>query len=345
MEAFVDLLTINLTAALAFALRELWGRFPDKPPVYFGQKYLMTILFLNVLYLFLFWILGAYDRRQKRALLEDFVLIFGIISTGLFVLVTFLFMGRMWWMSRGTLYLFWFISIAALCLIRVAKAKYKKPDAVKADLTDLEKEMAAAKATLDPSITPSVSVVIVNTNDKSKLMQCLDSLDCAASRAVKEITVVDNASTDGTIEYLEKEHPRVRVVRNPFNLGYPCSVNNGIRASSGEYCLILNPDIIVIPGAIEVMLDHLVTHPAVAIAGCKLLNLDGTLQYSARRFLDLRTYLYRFTPLRGLMAGSALERAYLMQDWDHNDDRVVDWVLGGCMLARRKAFEAVGLMD
>jgi GT2 family glycosyltransferase len=195
------------------------------------------------------------------------------------------------------------------------------------------------------SLQEKVSIVIVNTNELVKLKRCLASIMAAKASSPLEIIVVDNNSSDGTTDFLAKNYPAVKLVKNINNLGYPRSVNNGLRAASSNYCLILNPDIIVLPGAIEIMLDYMLAHPRAGIAGCRLFNENGSLQYSVRRFLDLRTYLYRFTPLRGLMAGSALERFYLMQDWDHKDNRMVDWVLGGCMMVRKEAMDEVGMMD
>ncbi len=345
MKAIIDLLIINVSVVMAFVLRELWGSFPDKPPSFFMGKYLLTILALNLVYLFLLWILGAYDRRQKRALLEEFVLIFGVISTGLFVLLTFLFMGRMWWMSRGIIYMFWAFSIVLLCLSRMATRGKTPRDTLVVDLSRTLKELENRKKALEKTILEPVSIVIVTYNSREKIGGCLDSLLKADLKIKNEIIVVDNASLDDTAAMIADKYPRIRLIKNQNNLGYSKAVNQGIRAAGSNLILILNPDMTVFPGTIEVMMEYMIINPEVGLAGCKLLNRNGSLQYSARRFLDLRTYLYRFTPLRGLLKGSALERSYLMQDWDHNEDRDVDWVLGGCMLGTRSAINKVGLMD
>jgi hypothetical protein len=159
------------------------------------------------------------------------------------------------------------------------------------------------------------------------------------------IIIVDNNSSDGTAEYVKNNYPRIKLVKNMENYGYSRAVNIGLKSAPADFYLISNPDMTLIPGSIEVVLDHMLQNPGTGLSSCKLLNTDGSLQYSARRFLDLRTYLYRFTPIRGLMKGSAIERSYLMQDWDHNDNRAVDWVLGGLMLLRKEAYDKVGPLD
>ena len=343
---FIDLLIINFSAIAAFVLREIAGYQDKMSASEVLDKYLISLLLWNLLFVFIFWMLGAYDRRQKRVVIEEFVLILGLFSTGLAIQIAFMFLGQMWWMSRAIVFMFWGFSISLLCFSRLFFKKAQSGlDLIKLNVKDLELKLKDKKNQLDQKLKEALSIVIVNTNEKEKLSRCLKSLMQAGIKVPLEIIVVDNQSIDGTIEFLKKEYSQVKIVKNPQNLGYPRSVNNGLRAASADYCLILNPDIMVLPGSIEIMLQYLIEHPQVGLTGCKLLNEDGSLQYSVRRFLDARTYLYRFTPFRGLMAGSSLERYYLMQDWDHNDTRLVDWVLGGCMMVRRKAFEEIGMMD
>jgi len=341
-----DLLIVNLSAVFAFVFRGYYGDIAKQPPLSFWMKYVLALLSFNFLYLFVSWLVGLYDRRKKRALLEEYLLIFGVIMICLSVLVVFLFLGRLWWVSRTVLYLFIGISIGLLCVSRtIIKSKQPLPRQVKTDLAEIISRMTEAKQRISFAGSVRLSVIIVTYNSIDNVRNCLDSLKKAALNLPYDVIVIDNNSTDGTVEMLKKEHPGVEVVANPDNIGYSRAINQGLRWAKSEYCLILNPDIIVLPGAIEIMLDHLARHQGVGLLGCKLLNEDGTLQYSVRRFLDLRTYLYRFTPLRSLMAGSAIERYYLMQEWGHNDNRPVDWVLGGCMLGRKQALLDVGLMD
>lgn len=346
MRALIDILILNISAIAAFTLRQHYGDFIEKqaPSVYW-EKYLVVLALLNIVFPMVLWVLGIYDKRQKRALLEEFILIFGVLSTGVSILIVFFFLGRLWWMSRIVLFSFWGLSITLLCLSRLLiPTKKQSAGKMSVNISELRRKMINRKSELEHQIKERASIIIVTCNSKSKIGDLLDSLDKAGANLVQETIVVDNNSSDGTVEIIRR-YPRIKVISNTRNLGYAKAVNIGLKEAKNEYCLVLNPDIVVIPGAIEIMLGYLAAHPQVGLVGCKLLNEDGTLQYSVRRFLDLRTYLYRFTPLRGLMAGSAIERYYLMQDWDHNDNRLVDWVLGGCMMIRRSALLEVGYLD
>src|SRR3989338_9238876 len=342
MTILLDLIIINASAVMAFLLREYRLNFIDELPSIYLIKYFTALFAFNIIYFFISWLVGLYDKRHKRALLEEFLLIFGIFLMCMAVMIAILFLSRFWWVSRIIVYLFWVSSVLMICVAHyLTRANIASLDVLKNDLSEIKTTMSAKK----PNINSKLSIIIVNTNEKQKLVNCLDSIKAAGISFPLEIVVVDNISSDGTVEYLAGQYPRVKIVKNPDNLGYARSVNNGLRVATSDLCLILNPDIIVLPGAIEIMVDYMFKNPKAGIVGCKLFNEDGSLQHSVRRFLDLRTYLYMFTPLRGLMTGSAIERYYLMQDWDHNDNRIVDWVLGGCMLVKRAAFEQVGMMD
>jgi len=346
MAVLIDLFLLNLAALSSFLLRQNFGDFVIKQyPFFYWRYYLMVLVILNLVYPFIFWLLGLYDRRQKRALLEEFILIFGVISTGTAIMITFFFIGRLWWMSRIVLFAFWGLSIFLLCLSRIfIRMKSIQAKGTKINLEQLRLKLEVTKSELQDRVKEGVSIIIVTCNSYEKIVSCLGSIGKANLRMPHEIIVIDNNSQDDTLKYLSQQK-EIKVIKNEKNLGYSKAVNLGLKKAKNELMLILNPDIDVMPGSIEVMQQYLADHPQVGLVGCKLLNDNGTLQYSVRRFLDLRTYLYRFTPLRGLMSGSAIERYYLMQEWDHNNDRLVDWVLGGCMLARKKALNAVDLMD
>ncbi len=162
---------------------------------------------------------------------------------------------------------------------------------------------------------------------------------------VCEVIVVDNASHDGSPRMVEEEFPGVRLVANADNAGYSRAVNQAIRTAAGHYVLILNPDIEVLPGSIDALADHLDRNPETGIAGGKLLNPDGSLQYSCRTFYTLNTLLHRRTPIGKLFPNSRVVRDHLMMDWDHDSVREVDWMLGACLMVRRDAIREVGLMD
>jgi hypothetical protein len=190
-----------------------------------------------------------------------------------------------------------------------------------------------------------VSVIIVSYNTKTYLRECLTSFFDDPSPLVREVIVVDNASSDGSTEMVKTDFPGVTLIANPSNLGYAKAVNRGIEKAGGRYLLILNPDVEVNPESIRGLRSFMERTPDAGITGGKLLNPDGTLQMSCRTFYTIQIVLLRRTFLGWLFPRSRLIREHLMLDWDHNSDREVDWVIGACMMVRREAYENVGGMD
>ena len=188
-------------------------------------------------------------------------------------------------------------------------------------------------------------IALVNYKSTDLLVTCLETIRNQSIHADYGIVVVDNFSQDGGVERLRRDYPDVHLIANARNSGYAKAVNQAIQAYESDYILLLNPDIEVTDGSIEAMLDFLDTTPDAGIVGGKLLNPDGSLQYSCRTFYTLPTILWRRTFLRKLFPNSPVLSRHLMSDWDHNSVRDVDWVLGACMMIRRSALQDVGLMD
>lgn len=191
----------------------------------------------------------------------------------------------------------------------------------------------------------SLSVVVVGYNSLEHLRRSLPPLEGEVVRRGGEIVLVDNASTDLTGQTLPEEFPWVRLISNRTNRGYAAGINQGICATTGELVLVLNPDLTVRPGCVDVLVKFMQAHPHVGIAAPRLLNPDGTLQPSCRRFHTLTSILNRRGPLRSLLAYTTWTARHLMLEWDHGAPHEVDWVLGACMLVRRRAIEDVGPMD
>ena len=196
-----------------------------------------------------------------------------------------------------------------------------------------------------PRSVPKLTVVIVSYNTRKLIRRCLQSLHAFPPSCEHEVLVVDNASRDGSIAMLRKEFPRARKLANKHNLGYAVAVNQGIETSESEYTLVLNPDIVLREGAIDALLQFMDTHPDAGLAGAKLLNTDGSLQHSCRGFYTPATLVMRRTILGRLFPRSRVIRRHLMLDYDHAASRPVDWVIGACMMVRRRAIEDVGGMD
>ena len=191
-----------------------------------------------------------------------------------------------------------------------------------------------------------LSVVIVNYKSREQLLDCLASLKRDAAGLSTEYLVVDNDSRDGTAEALPARFPEARLVANRENVGYARAVNQGIAATTGEFVLVMNPDCEVRPGTLVALIGFLREHPKTAIAAPRILNPDGSIEYSARSFPDATSFLFnRYSLLTRLFPGNPWTRRYLLSDWDHASVREVDWVSGACMMVRREAIGRVGGMD
>ncbi len=190
-----------------------------------------------------------------------------------------------------------------------------------------------------------VSITICSWNTRDDLRACLASLQAIRDEAQFEVIVVDNNSGDASAEMVEEEFPWVRLERMARNFGFAEGQNFAISNRKAPHVLPLNSDTIVHPGAIRKLLDFAAENPDYGIIGPKLLNPDGTLQFSCRRFPNPVAALFRNTPLGKLFPKNRFTREYLMQDWDHTKSREVDWVSGAGFLVRQELIARIGLFD
>ncbi|HEY2956471.1 MAG TPA: glycosyltransferase family 2 protein [Candidatus Eisenbacteria bacterium] len=191
-----------------------------------------------------------------------------------------------------------------------------------------------------------LSVVIVNYKARDVLLQCLESLAPDLAGLASETVVVDNDSRDGAPEALAARFPAVRVIVNPENVGYGRAANQGIRATSGEFVLVANPDCDSRPGAVRTLVDYLRAHPRAGIVGPRLMGGDGAIELSARAFPDAWAFFFnRYSVLTRIFPDNRWSRRYLLSDWDHASVREVDWLSGAFLLVRRAAIDEVGPLD
>ncbi len=191
---------------------------------------------------------------------------------------------------------------------------------------------------------PDLSVIIVSYRTPEHLRRCLEVLAAQPGGREREILVVDNASGDESPE-VARSFSGVRLIETGANLGFAGGVNRGLAEARGRFLAVLNPDIQVHPGSLDRLVDFLEAHPGTGLAAPKLLNPDGSLQYSCRRFYTLSTILLRRTVLGRLFPRAGALRRHLMLDYDHASARAVDWVAGAAMVVRREALDDVGPMD
>ena len=190
-----------------------------------------------------------------------------------------------------------------------------------------------------------LSIIIVNYNTGALTSACIES--CLQQRLPRptEVIVVDNNSTDNSVAFLRSDFPEVTVIDNPRNQGLAAGVNLALRAAKGKYCLLLNPDIIALPGSIMTLVDFISNHQDVGMLGGQLLSPNGSVQYSCFRFYKLSTIIYRRTILGRTRWGKREINRFLMRDFDRTQVRDVDWLMGSCLLLRTAAIAEVGGMD
>lgn len=194
------------------------------------------------------------------------------------------------------------------------------------------------------STVPEISVVIPSWNTKDYLAACLAHL-AAARKPATEVIVVENASHDGSYEYLREHHPDVQVIRNEQNEGFARGSNQGMRVARGRYVLLLNTDTEVFPDAIERLYRFLEEHPGHGAVAPRLVHKDGRTQRTVQEFPTLKTALFFSTPLERWYPESRELRRYFMRDWDQESSRDVDQPPAAVLLLRRSVLEQVGLFD
>lgn len=189
------------------------------------------------------------------------------------------------------------------------------------------------------------SIIIVNYYSGLLTKACIQSIRRSTTDSNYEIFVVDNASKDDSKEILSSEIEGIRVKFMPNNSGYAKAVNSAIKETTGEYVLLLNPDIVVLNNAIEELIKFMDNSPQAGVAAGQLINPNGSVQESAFRFYTPLTILYRRTFLKNLpLAKKHLDDVFMRSE-NPGIQKKVDWVLGACMCVRRSALEKVGLMD
>lgn len=192
-----------------------------------------------------------------------------------------------------------------------------------------------------------LSVVVVNWNSGSCVVDCLRSVMESAQTLATEIIVVDNNSQDGSPDLVITNFPEVRLIANETNIGFAAACNVGIKNSSGETLLFLNPDTVAKPNAIEKMYRFLQGKAEAGAVGGKLINRDGTPQigFNVRSFPSLLVIAFELLLLNARFPRNLVNRRYRCLDADPNELRAVDQPAGACLMIKRSALDRVGLFD
>ena len=190
---------------------------------------------------------------------------------------------------------------------------------------------------------PRLAIVIVTFNSRQEIDGCLQSLTANPPATDHTISIVDNASTDGTAEQVRRHWPGVQLLQAASNLGFATASNTGIRATTGELVLLLNPDTRAPAGAIDRLVGYVDAHPRTAIAGPRIVDADGHAELSFGPMISPLAELRQKLLLTGNDRRIPLI-APLVQRMARRS-KPVDWVSGACLLARRADIEAAGLLD
>jgi len=193
-----------------------------------------------------------------------------------------------------------------------------------------------------------LSIIIINRNVRELLKQCLRSAVAHWPWSDKglEIIVVDNASSDGSVESVSSEFPNVKIIRNADNRGFGRACNQGIQAAAGRYIMVLNPDTVIRKGLFQSLIEFMDRTPKAGLAGPKVLNQDGSLQPTYRRFPTYGNILFaRKSPLSSIWPGNPGSKKYLQEDLSLDQPCKVEALGGVCLILRKKMLEDVGDFD
>lgn len=186
---------------------------------------------------------------------------------------------------------------------------------------------------------PRCSIVLVNYNTTLYLEMCLRSIYDARLRCPCEVVLVDNASTDGSVEMLRRHFPEVRIIQNQRNEGFARATNQAVQAAVAPYVLLLNTDTLVDGPSIEALIAFMESSPDAAAAGGRLLNPDGTFQGGYARFSSIP---------QEILIAVGLGRLFLKgyPSYGESPDVIeVDWLSAACLIVRRRVFLAMGGLD
>ena len=197
-----------------------------------------------------------------------------------------------------------------------------------------------------------VSILIVNWNTRRYLRECLQSIQDTVKGLEYEVIVVDNASRDGSADMVRLEFPQVRLVANAENLGFARGNNLALSHASGQYLLVMNPDVVLLESTVEHLVSFARTRSDAGMLSPKLLNADRTPQSFYGRIPTLSTIFFLYTYFgvlidRHLLKGRIMRRERYLDYGDSQE--VLSFTDGGagfcCTLIPRSAVEKVGFMD
>lgn len=185
-----------------------------------------------------------------------------------------------------------------------------------------------------------LSIIIVNWNTKDLLLKCLEAVYENANGVNLEVWVVDNASTDGSVEAVNNQFRDVTLLCNKQNLGFACANNLVLKNMGGRYALLLNTDAFVTKGAIMALYTFMEAHPESGMACGQLLDMDGSKQNSIANFPTLSSLFLNETLMRVMFSNRFPSK---MQTYKFPIE--IESGIGACLMVRKEAMDAVGFLD
>jgi hypothetical protein len=191
---------------------------------------------------------------------------------------------------------------------------------------------------------PLLSIVIINWNTRELLRNCLDSVFRNPPALGASVIVVDNGSTDGSVQMVETDFVKVTLIRNNDNRGFAAANNQALQIIDTKYVLLLNSDTLIHGNVLDRSIEYMERNLSVGIMGCRVLNGDGTVQRTCSQFPSFRNLLLMTVALDRLPWPKFLGR-YRMRDWERDTEREVEVVSGCFMMVRHAAIIDVGVLD
>jgi len=192
-----------------------------------------------------------------------------------------------------------------------------------------------------------LSIIIVSFNVRDLLLACLASIEAwlAIARQRVEVIVVDNASSDGSVDSVRRRFPGAKLIELQTNVGFAAANNRAIKDAHGRFVVFLNPDTTVVGDAFGLLLNYLEQQDDIGVVGPRLVYPDGTTQSTRRRFPTRRTGFLESTIVQQYWRDNRVLRRYYVADRSNDEIQDVDWLVGACLLVRRETIDTVGLFD
>ncbi|MCP3926357.1 MAG: glycosyltransferase family 2 protein [Desulfobacterales bacterium] len=190
-----------------------------------------------------------------------------------------------------------------------------------------------------------ISIVIVSYNTRDTTRECLKRVNNCLTEMKTEVIVVDNYSTDGSVEMIKNQFKFVNLIELKENKGFAAGNSPGMKIAKGRYILLLNPDVYIDKGILTKTVDYMDSNQNTGILGCKLTDMYGKMQPSARMQPGIFNKILHIT---GLSAKFPESRFFGRLDytwWDHNSPKNVGWVVGAFFMIRRETMIDLGYLD